>query len=86
MQILLPNHWAEISDHYGGISGRIEEAEGKGDPSGRPAVITNQDPWEIPEMGSINQAAYTVRGAWHIYSRGLPDLASVGEGKDAPNS
>lgn len=27
----------------------MEEAEGEGNPIGRPAVSTNPDPWELPE-------------------------------------
>ena len=44
MDVDTPNHWTEVRDPYGGIRGRIEGAEGEGDPIGRPAVSTNLDP------------------------------------------
>ena len=44
------NHWTEISDHYGRV--RIEGAEGDGNPIGRTTVLTNLDPWELPETKS----------------------------------
>ena len=44
-----PNHSTEVGDPYGGIRGRVEEAEGEGDSIGRPAVSTDPDPWELPE-------------------------------------
>jgi hypothetical protein len=31
------------------MRGRIEEAEGDGNPIGRPAVSTNPDTWELPK-------------------------------------
>jgi hypothetical protein len=49
MQILACNHWNEVRDFYGLIRGRIEEAEGEGDPIGRPTVLTNQDPRGLSE-------------------------------------
>jgi len=36
-------------DTYGGIRGRIEGAEGKGESIGRPAVSTISDLWELPQ-------------------------------------
>jgi hypothetical protein len=84
--ILTHNLWTEVWDPYGRIRGRIEEAEGKGDPIERPAVSTNLDSWEIPEINrAINQAAIhgLVQGPRHIYSTRLPGLASAGE--NAPN-
>jgi hypothetical protein len=35
MQIVTSNHWTEVKDSYRGIRGRIEGAEGEGDPIGR---------------------------------------------------
>ena len=49
MQILTANHWTEVRDPYGRVRGRIEGAEGDGNPIGRPTVSTNLDPWELPE-------------------------------------
>ena len=31
------------------VRGKIEGAEGDGNPIGRPTVSTNLDPWELPE-------------------------------------
>jgi hypothetical protein len=44
MQILTANQWAEVGDSYGRVRGRIEEAEGDGNPIGRATVSTNLDP------------------------------------------
>jgi hypothetical protein len=48
MQILTLNHYTEVTDPCRGIRGRIEGAKGEGNPIGRPAVSTNQDPLELP--------------------------------------
>jgi hypothetical protein len=50
MQILITNLWTEVGDPCGKIRGRIEGAEGEGDPIRRPAVSTNPDLWHIPEF------------------------------------
>ena len=44
MQILAPNQWTEAKEPCGGILEKLEEDEEKGDPIGRPAVLTNVDP------------------------------------------
>jgi hypothetical protein len=49
MQILRINHWTEVGDPYGRVRGRIEGAEGDGNPIGRPTVSTNLDPRELSE-------------------------------------
>jgi hypothetical protein len=49
MQILTANHWIEIGNPYGRVRGRIERAEGDGEPIRRPAVSTNLDHSELPE-------------------------------------
>jgi hypothetical protein len=46
-----PYHWTEVRDPYGWIRGRIQEAEEEGNPTGRPAVSTNPDPWELSQAG-----------------------------------
>jgi hypothetical protein len=68
----------------GKIRGRTEEAEGDGNPIGRTTVLTNLDPWELPETKPLTKE-HTWAGPWHqhICSRGLPCLASVG--KDSLN-
>jgi hypothetical protein len=43
MQIIVPNQWAEAGKSCGWIREKLEEAEEKGDPIGRPAVSTNLD-------------------------------------------
>jgi hypothetical protein len=40
VEILIPNHWAEVWDPYERVRGRIEGAEGDGNPIGLP---TNND-------------------------------------------
>jgi hypothetical protein len=47
-QILTANHWTEEGDTYGRVRGRIEGTERGGNPTGRPTVSTNPDPWELP--------------------------------------
>ena len=49
MQILRATHWTEVRDPNGRIRGKIEGAEGDGNPIGRPTVSANLDPWELPE-------------------------------------
>ena len=36
--------------------GKVEEAEGEGDPIERPAVSTNPDPWELPKTEPANRS------------------------------
>ena len=59
----------------------MEEAKEEGDPIVRPAVSTNLDPWELPdtEPPTRQHAGASQIPAPDTYSRGLPDLASVGE-------
>jgi hypothetical protein len=40
MQIFAPSQWTEAADPSGWIRGKLEEAEEKGNPVGRPAVST----------------------------------------------
>ena len=49
MGIPTANHWTEIGDSSGRVRGRIEEGEGDFNPIGRPAMLTNPDPSELPE-------------------------------------
>ena len=55
MQILTANHWTEVRDPNGRVRGRIEGAEGDGNPIGRPTVSKNSDPCELQ---AINHRAY----------------------------
>jgi len=77
---LHPNHWTEVGDPYGWIRGRVEETERESDLIGRPAVSTNPDPRELwdtePPTRSIEGLVWS---PWHICSRGLLHLTSVGE-------
>jgi hypothetical protein len=49
MQVLIANHWTEVSDPYERVRGRIEETEGDGNLIGRPTLSTNLEPWVLPE-------------------------------------
>ena len=49
MQILTTKHWTEVGNPNGRVRGRIEGAEGDGNPIGRPTVSTNLDLWELSE-------------------------------------
>jgi hypothetical protein len=68
---------------------RTEGAEGDGNPIGRTTVSTNLDPWKLPKTKKKtknNKKKTTttkehtwVGSPWHMGSRGVPCLASVGE-------
>ena len=45
----------EIGDPYERVRGRIEGPEGVGNPTGRPIVSINLDPWEITETESATK-------------------------------
>jgi len=49
MQMPIAKHWMEVRDPYGRVGGRVEAAEGNGNPIGRPTKSTNLDPWELLE-------------------------------------
>jgi hypothetical protein len=49
MQILTAIHWTEVGEPYGRVRGRIEGAEGDGNPIGRKTSSTNPEPSELPE-------------------------------------
>lgn len=49
MQTLTVNHWTEVGSSYSRIRGRIEGAEGDGNPIGTPTVSTKLYHWELPE-------------------------------------
>jgi hypothetical protein len=83
MQICTPNHWNEVGDPYGVTGGKIKEAEGEGDPIGRPAFSTNPDPWKLSET-ELPTRQHIWAGPRHRYSRGMSDLASVGEDLSHP--
>jgi hypothetical protein len=91
MQILASNQWMEARDPCDWIGGwgMLEEAEEEGQPHGKTSSLN----WPRPprslrhlrcltrqQPGSIHQMIW---GPQHIYSRGLPGLASVRE--DVPN-
>ena len=58
MQIPTANHWTEVRDPYGRVRGRIEEAEGDGNPIGRTTVSSYLDTWEAPRDKATNQREY----------------------------
>ena len=78
MQILTARLWTELGDRYGRVRGRIEGAEGDGNPIGRPTVSSNLDPWS-----SQRNKLPTKEHSWSVppahMSRGLPCLAPLGE-------
>jgi hypothetical protein len=49
MQMVIANHWTEVGDSYGRVTGKNKAAEGDCNPIGRPILSTNLDPWELPE-------------------------------------
>ena len=81
MQIVTDNDWIEDEDPYGRVGGRIEGAEREHNSKGKPTISTNPDSSELPETKPLTKGL--VHGPWHICSRGLPCLASVG--KDVPS-
>jgi hypothetical protein len=63
---------------------RLAEAEEECDPIWRPAVSINLDPWDLSDTElPTRQHTLLVQVPLHIYTWGLPGLASVGE--DTPN-
>jgi hypothetical protein len=82
--ILTPNQWTEVGDLCGWIRERLDEAKEDGNRIGRPVVSTGNP--EISQTISHQPGSMyeLIQGPQHIYSRGLPGLASVGE--DVPNS
>ena len=82
MQILTAKNWTEVRDSCGRVRGRIEGTEKDDNLVGKPTVSTNLDPLELPETKPPTKKHTLhrlVHGPWHICSRGLPCLASVGE-------
>ena len=49
MQISAPNQWTKAGDPCGWTKEKLEEAEEEADPTGRPAVLANLDPWDLSE-------------------------------------
>jgi hypothetical protein len=78
MQTSTAEHWTEIKDHHGRVRGRIKGTEEDSKHIGRPTVSTNSDSLELPESKHPTKE-YTGIGSrhWHLYSKGLPCLASV---------
>jgi hypothetical protein len=68
-------------DPYGRVRGRIEGTQGNGNNTER-TVSTDLNPSELPETESPTKD-WLVQGPWHICSRGLLCLTSVGE--NGPN-
>ena len=42
-------HWMEVTNPYIRVRGMTEGSEGLGNPTGRPTLSTNLDPWELSE-------------------------------------
>ena len=70
-QKLTLDHCTEVGDPYSWIRIRIEEAEKENKP-----IVCRDLPETEPPTRSIQELVW---GPWHICTRGLPGLASVGE-------
>ena len=61
------NRWTVDRDYYSSMRGRIEEAQGKIDPIGRPKFSTNPIPREPPETETPTRSKHgLVKGPWNI--------------------
>lgn len=47
--MLVANHQIEHREPNGSVRGRTEGAKGEGHPTERTRVLTNPDPWKLPE-------------------------------------
>jgi hypothetical protein len=66
----------EVWDPYGRVGGRIEGSKGDRNPTERPTVSTNLDPWKFSETEPpTKENTWTGPMLQHIYSRGLTSLA-----------
>jgi hypothetical protein len=69
-------YWTMVGNRYGRVRGRIEGAEGFGNPRGTPTVSTNLNPWELPESklptkeNTRAPRTYIVEG---LSDKGLPN-------------
>ena len=78
-------HFHSFWGHFGWIRKRLEETEEEGNPIGRPAVSTNLDPWDLSDTEPpTRQHTLADMRSQHMYSRGLPALASVREDTPKP--
>jgi hypothetical protein len=85
MQILRANHWTEVRDPSGRVKGRIEGAEGDGNPIRRQQSQLTLTPESAQRLKHQPKSIYRLlQGPQHICIRGLPCLASVGEGASKP--
>jgi hypothetical protein len=79
MQILTSNHWTEVGDSYGRVRERVEGVEGDGNHIEK-TISTILDPSELPETKPpTKEHTWVGLWPWHIRSRGLPCLASLGD-------
>ena len=47
--MLTDKHRIKIEDPYGRVRERTRDTQGDGNPTGKPTVPINLDPWELPE-------------------------------------
>ena len=60
------------------MEGRIEGVGKDGNPTGRPTVSTNLDPWELPETKPpTKDHKWVVHDPKHICSRGLVSVGRM---------
>jgi hypothetical protein len=52
MLIVTVTFWTEFKDTYGKVRGKIKAAEVNDNSIGRPTLLTNTDPWDLPETKS----------------------------------
>ena len=64
-------HFHSFWGHFGWIRKRLEETEEEGNPTGRPAVSTNLDPWDLSDTESpTRQHTWAGLRLWtHIQQR-----------------
>ena len=53
-------HWTELVGPYGRVSGRFTGPDSDGNPTGKPTVSINLDPWELPET-ELPTKEHTIR-------------------------
>jgi hypothetical protein len=69
MQILILNQWSEVWDICCWIRERLEEAEEKGNPIGRPAVLTNLHSRGLSDTEPSQHPSADIRLLIHIGQR-----------------
>jgi hypothetical protein len=83
MQVVTDNHWTEVRDPFGGIRTKIGGAELDSNRLGSPTLSTN--PRSSQKLSHQPKSKHEVtHDPWHIYSRRVACVASVGEDVSNP--